>query len=471
MGNGTSYKYQVQQLDTAHYILAKRDNMKTEIHAYFSNELYNISEEEMWSQAVNAASYEGVTAVYLCPDAHSGYFCPIGSVIVTDNTLIQSAVGYDINCGVTYIKVNLSAASVKSRYNRERFITEVEKRIATGLGCDRPKLMPVFSDKKMEELFRFGAKALGFDSSVCERSFLPVSDKFDSHKIAKAYEKALPQLGSLGSGNHYIEMQVDRDDGSVWVMIHSGSRGFGFQTAEAYFYQGAIARNIPSNKRGSSFFYDDEPLGKEYWDAHNAVGNYAIANRFVMAASIQEALQEVFGATSEVFYDISHNLVQQETLVLPDNSTKKGFVHRKGATRAMPAKHPDLYNTVWYEKGGICLIPGSMYEGGAILEPLPNAHSTACSVNHGSGRLMARGKAKKSLAHKQEFIDKEMHDVSRTFNGVVIEGITTNHNKIPLDESNSCYKDLDQVLAVLTENKLARIIRRLYPVANIKGVD
>jgi tRNA-splicing ligase RtcB len=137
----------------------------------------------------------------------------------------------------------------------------------------------------------------------------------------------------------------------------------------------------------------------------------------------------------------------------------------------MPAKHPDLYGTKWFETGHILAVPGSMFLGAALLMPEPNAHSTACSVNHGSGRLMARGKAKKSLAHKQEFIDKEMHDVSRTFNGVTIEGIIINSKHVPLDESSNVYKDLDQVLAVLTENKLARVVRRLYPVANIKGTD
>jgi tRNA-splicing ligase RtcB (3'-phosphate/5'-hydroxy nucleic acid ligase) len=472
MGNGTSYKWQVERIDDNHFVLPKLDNMHSEVHAYLSDDLYNATEPEMWEQAVNAASYDGVIAVYLVPDCHLGFSVPIGSIIVTDNTIINAAVGYDVSCGLIAQRVNLSTSSLKSRYNRERLITEVCKRVATGLGSNRPALMPVFSEKKLEEVFMYGAKALGFDSSVCERVSLPVSDKFDPRKITKAYDKALAQLGSSGSSNHFpAEVDVDIDDGSVWTFTHCGSRGYGYQGSEEFFYRAAVARNIPSNKRGSSWLYADEELGKEYYDFHNAAANYAIANRFVIAMSIQEALQEVYGATAEVYYDISHNLVQQETLVLPDGSTKKGFVHRKGATRAMPAKHPDLYNTPWYDSGHPVLVPGSSYSGSCIMMPEPNAHQTACSVNHGAGRSIARNKAKKNLAHKQEFINDEMYNVSRTFNGVTIEGIVINSKNVPLDENQYCYKSLDDVIGVLTANKFAKIIHRLYPVANIKSKD
>jgi hypothetical protein len=129
-------------------------------------------------------------------------------------------------------------------------------------------------------------------------------------------------------------MQVDRDDGSVWVMIHCGSRGYGWQTANHYFYAGAALRGLPTNRREESWLRFDEPLGREYWAHHNSAANYAVANRHVIVRGVREALEDVFSASGEVFYEISHNLVQQETLVLPDGSTKRGFVHRKGATRS-----------------------------------------------------------------------------------------------------------------------------------------
>jgi tRNA-splicing ligase RtcB len=172
-----------------------------------------------------------------------------------------------------------------------------------------------------------------------------------------------------------------------------------------------------------------------------------------------------------VFYEISHNLVQEETLVLPDGSTKRGFVHRKGATRAFPPGHPDLAGTRWAATGHPCLVPGSMLQGAAILYPLEGAYRSACSVNHGAGRVMARGQAKRDLAPLQKDIDREMRSVTRTFAGVPIRGIVTNTERTPLDECGHDYKNLDGVLQVLKDEGIARVAHRLYPVANIKGTD
>ena len=207
------------------------------------------------------------------------------------------------------------------------------------------------------------------------------------------------------------------------------------------------------------------------WQQIASGASYEVANRHLIVEGIREATQEVFNADLEVYYEISHNLVQEETLVLPDGTTKKGFVHRKGATRAFPAGHPDLVGTAWETTGHPCLIPGSMYEGAAILFPGPEAYKSACSVNHGSGRLLARGEAKRKLEHKQLRIDAEMADVQRTFGGTVVEGIVGNHKHTPLDECAHVYKDLDAVLAVLEVEKIATVKHRLYPVANIKGTD
>jgi tRNA-splicing ligase RtcB len=254
-------------------------------------------------------------------------------------------------------------------------------------------------------------------------------------------------------------------------MVHCGSRGYGWQTANHFFYEGATLRGLPKNRREDSWLIADEPIGKEYWAYHNSAANFAVANRHIIVDGIRTATQEVFGADVEVYYEISHNLVQEETLVLPDGTTKKGFVHRKGATRAFPPGHPDLVGTQWEATGHPCLIPGSMYEGAAILFPLPGAHKSACSVNHGSGRLLARGEAKRKLEHKQQRIDEEMATVQRTFAGVPIEGIVGNQRHVPLDECAHVYKDLDEVLGVLEAEGIARVANRLYPVANIKGAD
>jgi RNA-splicing ligase RtcB len=317
MERAMSCKQAVEKISDNHYVLPKVGSMKVEAHGFLSEALFTASEEQVWRQIASGASYEGVTGAYLMPDTHTGYGVPVGSVIVTDGTIIQGGSGYDISCGVIYMKASLSAGGVKSKHARERWVKEVERRIATGKGHHRPDRMPKFSRSEADDILRFGA----------------------------------------------------------------------------------------------------------------------------------------------------------ESLVLPDGTTKRGFVHRKGATRAFPAGHPDLEGTRWAATGHPCLIPGSMYEGAAILFPLPGAHKSACSVNHGSGRLLSRGEAKRKLEHEQQRIDDEMATVRRTFAGVAAEGIVGNHRHVPLDECAHVYKGLDEVLAVLEAEGIARVAHRLYPVANIKGAD
>jgi tRNA-splicing ligase RtcB len=267
--------------------------MNCDVVAYLSGILYDASEDNAWTQAVAAASFPGVLAVYLMPDTHVGAIVPIGSVIVTDGTLILAGAGFDISCGVLCMKVpGLTARMVASQEKRRRWINEVERRIPTGIGSHRPDLMPKFSIDRVEEMIRHGALALGVDPDVCERSHLPTGIFVNTGVDQKAASKLVPQLGSLGGGNHFIELQCDEDDGSVWVMIHSGSRGYGYGIASYYMHAAAELRGMPDNRRESAWLHIDEPLGREYWEQMCSAANYAIANRHVMAMSVCEALQE-----------------------------------------------------------------------------------------------------------------------------------------------------------------------------------
>jgi len=467
-----SLKYAVEKVSDHHYVLPRTGGMRVDAHAFFSESLYQRSEESMWRQLVQAASYEGVTGAYLMPDAHLGYGVPVGCVIVTDGVIIQAGSGYDISCGVVYMKAKpLTAADVASRAKRRAWIDAVERRVATGVGSHRPVLAPRISPKKTDEILRHGAKAIGVGADLCERQYIEIPEGAEIDDIAPAYSKASPQLGSVGGGNHFVEMQVDRDTGQVWVMVHCGSRGYGWQTANHFFYEGAKVRGLPKHRREESWLRIDEPLGRAYWTHHNSAANYAVANRHIIVSGIDEALEEVFGARAEVYYEISHNLVQEETLALPDGTTRRGLVHRKGATRAFPAGHPDLAGTAWEKTGHPCLIPGSMYDGAAILFAKGGAAKTGFSVNHGSGRHLGRGQARRSLEAEHDQIDREMRDVRRTFAGVTIEGILGNTERTPLDECARVYKNLDEVLAVLEAEGIAEVVHRLYPVANIKGAE
>jgi tRNA-splicing ligase RtcB (3'-phosphate/5'-hydroxy nucleic acid ligase) len=468
-----SYLQQVQRISDSHYVLPKVGNMQVDVDAFLSETLFAQTDEALWRQAADAASYPGMIGLYLMPDTHLGYGIPVGGVAVTEDVIIQAGSGYDISCGVVYLRVpKLHAADVADWHKRKRWIDEVELRIATGVGSNRPKHMPRMAEAKVDEILRYGAKAIGVHPDVCERQYIDVDESvLDTGRIARARDKACPQLGSLGGGNHFVEMQVDVNDGSVWVMIHCGSRGYGWQTANHYFYAGAKLRGLAKHRREESWLRADEPLGREYWAHHNSAANYAVANRHIIVRGVQRALESVFGVTGEVFYEISHNLVQDETLVLPDGSTRKGFVHRKGATRAFPADHPDLAGTRWAESGHPCLIPGSMLDGAAILYPLDGAYRSGCSVNHGSGRVMARGQAKRELSARHDDIDTQMRSVERALGGVRVRGIVGNTERTPLDECGHVYKQLDDVLHVLESEGIARVAHRMYPVANIKGTD
>jgi len=466
-----SLKYHATQDGPNRYLLAKTGDMKCDVIAFLSPALYEATDEGLWQDAAKSASYMGAKGVYLMPDCHKGYVLPVGGVLVTDQTIVQAGSGYDISCGVVYLKVpGLHAADVADWDKRLRWVREVEARVAPGNNSERPRLMGNTSGKLVNEVIRYGAKALGVSADLCERQYIPLPDDYE-HKIDKAWNNAVAQLGSVGGGNHFIEMQVDEKDGSVWIMVHCGSRAFGWQTANYYFYEGARLRGIRSQNREESYLFLDEPLGREYWNAHNASANYAVANRHRIVHGVREATQEVFGHDVKTYYEISHNLVQEETLVLPDGTTTKGFVHRKGATRAFPAGHPDLKGTVWEKTGHPCLIPGSMLAGAAILFPAEGAWQAGCSVNHGSGRLLGRGQAKRDFAELQGSIDDEMKTIKRTLGGVEITGIVGNTEKTPLDECGHVYKDLDAVLGVLVQNNIATIQNRLFPVANLKGME
>jgi len=469
-----SHKYDIHWLTDNCCVLPARAGMRCDVTAFLTKELWEATEEGLWAQAVQAASYKGVTHAFLMPDTHFGFGVPIGSVIVTDDTLVQSGSGYDISCGVLYMKTSLKAADIVDPAKRLEWIHAVEERVATGLGSHRPVKMPTYGWTDVQEMLAHGGEPVGVTADECERVFMRVDTAhFKANRIDRAWPKAVPQMGSLGGGNHFIEMQVDPTDSSVWLMLHCGSRGYGWHTANHYFYEGARLRCLQSKRREESYLRMDEDLGKEYWAHHNSAANYAIANRHVIARGLADATATVFGgAESETLYEISHNLIQQERIYLPDGSLTEGFVHRKGATRAFPAGHPDLARTKWAETGHPCLIPGSMKDGAAILFPRSGTRKTGCSVNHGAGRLMGRGEAKRELRAIHDEIDEEMRDARVVCaDGTIVEGIVMNSERTPLDECGHAYKDLNAVLRVLEDEGIAKMTLRLFPVANLKGLE
>jgi len=446
-----SWKQTLQKEGPGHWVLPKTKQMRCDAHLFLSDILLfgedggGGVEEDVFAQVVNACSFPGATRVVLTPDCHLGYGVPIGTAIETEGTLLPTAAGYDIGCGMVQLSTSLTAQDVADKTKRRMWIDEVVRRIGVGIGQPGAGKGVV---KKMHDIVRHGAKALGRGHDVTERACVPVED--ENVDIPEVAWGKRTQLGSLGGGNHFCEMQVDQH-GKVWVMLHTGSRGFGWNIAKKFFVEGAARLGLTGGRSEDKIWFDaDSAMGRAYWNLHNMAANFAIANRLLIGEAVCEALEHVFGGEAKVYYEISHNLIQREG---------GRFVARKGATRAFPRHHPSLEGTVWEARGHPILIPGSMETGSAILFADDAAKDSLYSVNHGAGRRLSRTQAKRHLDQKQT-------DLRMAKLGVVLNTAHT-----PLDESGPCYKDLEQVLGAVELAGLAHVDRRLAPVACIKGND
>jgi len=445
-----SWKQTLEKVADGHWVLPPTKTMRCDAHLFLSDVLLfgedggGGVEEDVFAQVVNAATFPGATRVVLTPDCHVGYGVPIGTAIETEGTLLPTAAGYDIGCGMVQLSTSLTKEDVADKEKRRRWMQEVTKRIGVGVGERGARKV---SSKKLPEVIRHGAKALGHVSDVAERACIPVED--DAVDVPERAWAKRDQLGSLGGGNHFCEMQVD-EAGKVWVMLHTGSRGFGWNIAKHFFVAGAELLGLMRKNEDHVWFDADSDVGHAYWNLHNMAANFAIANRLLIGEAVCEALETVFGGEARVYYEISHNLIQQEN---------GRFVARKGATRAFPAKHAALKGTVWESSGHPILIPGSMETGSAILFAREAAKESLYSVNHGAGRRLSRGAAKRQLNQKDTDIR------------MAKKGILLNTRNTPLDESGPCYKDLGQVLDAVEQAGLAKVEKRLTPVACIKGND
>jgi len=262
------------------------------------------------------------------------------------------------------------------------------------------------------------------------------------------------QLGTLGGGNHFIELQRNERSGTLAVQIHTGSRGFGHGIATNYFHLARQEKPEGIRHLDMGFFTPESRHYQEYLDAVAAGANFAIVNRLVIFEAVTQAFREVFDAELELVYEISHNLVQAET------HPEFGDVwsHRKGATRAFPAGHAALAGTRWAETGHPVLIPGSNRDHSFILRPLPGAEVSGYSVNHGAGRRMSRHGAKRSLVQAE--VDRDYRRA-----GIVVK----NDGRVPIDESGACYKPAREVIDAVVGAGLAAVEETLWPLASVKG--
>ena len=420
------------------------------VRIFMTPALFDEAEESLGDQIRNTRRFPGVLDVAVTPDAHHGYGVPVGCVMATSGTLAMGPVGYDIGCGIAALRSAVTRDAATPERVKE-FSRLVMRRVGLGAGSKGEPL----SKERFQDVVRGGAEALGEQRGTAERDRIPVEDTWDIPKDSRAW-RGQQQLGSLGGGNHFIELQHDGD--RLWVMFHTGSRGFGHGLATHYFEKAQAELGLSRGQMDLGYFTPDSPSWRSYRNAVAAGGNFAIANRLVIGRAVARAFEETFGGAAEMVYEISHNLVQEESH--PDLFRRPVWVHRKGATRALPAGHPMLAGTRWQSTGHPVIIPGSMGDASYILRPLPGAARSLYSVNHGAGRRKSRSCARREIT--QGAADRQMRA-----RGVMVNA----GGPVPIDESPDCYKPADEVIRAVTDAGLAEVEVRLLPIASIKGND
>jgi len=452
-----SWQHHLSRDPAGFYLLDPALTHGVPVRLFLTEALLESAEEGLYQQILNACAFPGVRAVAITPDVHFGYGVPVGCVIATDGTLAMGPVGFDIGCGMMAARstVDVSEATPERRL---AFNREVMRRVEMGAGGQSRSLKHLSRDE-FEEIVRGGAEhyveryGASFDRGNAERHRIPVDDDWQIPWGGKGRpERGVTQVGSLGGGNHFMELQADQE-GHLWLMVHTGSRGFGHGLTTNYF-QLAKQENprLPSLDLG--YFTPESRHWRSYRNAVAAGGNFAIVNRLVIYEQLARAFADVFHAELELVYEISHNLAQLE----PHPEYGDVWVHRKGATRAFPAGHPLLAGTRWEATGHPVLIPGSNRDRSFVLRPAEGAVRALYSVNHGAGRRMSRHAALRELDRRA--IEDDYREA----------GILVNTDgRVPIDEAGPAYKPTREVVDAVVGAGLATVEYELRPLASLKG--
>jgi tRNA-splicing ligase RtcB len=445
--------------------LQTADTGDVPVRLFLSPALFDALEDNIYPQIVNATRFPGAKLVVITPDAHIGYGVPVGSVILTDATqgaVAMGPVGFDIGCGMVHAESSVAAAAATPE-RRLHFNKEVLRRVAMGAGEASRTQFRSLGATEFEAIIRGGAEhytrayPMSLDRDRAERDRLPVADAWTVPWGGSGRpERGIPQLGSLGGGNHFIELQRSRGSDTLHVQVHTGSRGFGHGLATNYFAFAQKERPSATRDIDLGYFTPDSPRYGEYLNAVSAGGNFAIVNRLIIMEEVAAAFRATFKGDLRVVYEISHNLVQREQH--PEFGDV--LVHRKGATRAFPAGHPALAGTRWADTGHPVLIPGSNRDLSFILRPAEGAAASAYSVNHGAGRSLSRSAAMRSL--DQAAIDRDYRKA-----GIVVNA----DGRVPLDEAGPVYKPVRQVVDAVVAAGLATVEEELEPLASLKAAD
>jgi tRNA-splicing ligase RtcB len=472
----------IQQIDQYRWRIPREGKMRVDGIVYADAAMMNdIRQDESLKQVANVAHLPGIVGASLAmPDIHWGYGFPIGGVAATDaedGVVSPGGVGYDINCGVRLVASRLTRDEVAPHLRD--IVKAMYARVPTGVGAHRRDLR--LSGPDLKGVLQHGAGwavERGFGSRadldfIEERGMLPGADP--ALVSERALERGQSQLGTLGSGNHFAELQYVAEiydqpvadafglsRNQVTVMIHSGSRGLGHQVCEDYLrimIRAAQKYGIELPDRQLCCAPVKSPEGREYLAAMSAAANFAFANRQVMGHWVREALAEAMGTTPEstgirTVYDVCHNIAKFESF-----AAGRVCVHRKGATRAYPPGHPQTPAT-YREVGQPVLIPGDMGRYSYVLVGTEGAYrDTFGSSCHGAGRRWSRSHAKRQAKGQAVIKDLESRGIV-----VMAAGVATVAEEMP-----EAYKDVSDVVRVVHEAGLARRVAQLRPIGVIKG--
>jgi len=443
------------------------------------------TDRTLW-QCTNVTHLPGIYkyAVTL-PDGHEGYGFPIGGVAATDydeGVISPGGVGYDINCGVRLLTTNLSEQALRPKL--AQLASTIFENVPAGLGSRRKDFK--VSPGDLDRLVVGGVqwiidRGLGWagDGEHCEERGC-MKNANPSKVSATARKRGLTQLGTLGSGNHFLEIQkVDKifnsrtaktfgieEEGQVTVMIHCGSRGFGHQVCSDYLrvMEHAVQKyRIALPDRELSCAPGKSNEAEDYFQAMACAVNYAFANRQVIMHWVRQSFQQVYREDAEKFglklvYDVAHNIAKVETHRI-NGRQKKVWVHRKGATRAFPPEHAEI-PVDYRPEGQPVFIPGSMGTSSWVLVGAERAMELSFgSTAHGAGRMLSRSAA------KRRYWGGDIKNVLEK-RGIAVRAAST---KVLAEEADAAYKDVNVVADVSDKLGIATKVARLVPLAVIKG--
>jgi tRNA-splicing ligase RtcB (3'-phosphate/5'-hydroxy nucleic acid ligase) len=462
-----------------------REDMRVPGRIYADEEILDMAlADRSIEQLVNTTTLPGIVGYAMAmPDVHQGYGFPIGGVAATalpDGVISPGGVGYDINCGVRLLTSTIEAEAI--RPHMQDVMDALYAAVPTGVGASRGAKL---SDQELSRVLEQGSEWAVRSGQATARDLEHTEDHgrmegADASAVsARARERGRDQIGTLGSGNHFLEVDeiVEVYDeevagafglvpGRVTVWIHCGSRGLGHQVCSDYvrLMQGATAKyHITLPDRELVCAPLDTPEGRQYLAAMACAANYAWANRQVITHLVRGAFERALAgklppANLEVLYDVCHNIAKIEEHTV-DGRRVRLCVHRKGATRAFGPGRPEV-PAAWRHLGQPVLIPGDMGSGSYVLVGTERAMAeTFGSTCHGAGRTMSRGAAKRAVRGQQLRAELEAaHIVVRAGS---MAGLA--------EEAPSAYKDLERVVRVVHEAGLARRVARTRPLGVMKG--